>query len=74
MLKKCTIGISLAVRRLRRHTPNTGGMGSILCPGTRIPQAERPKKKKKKKRGIRLVSNFVTTYIASQLFDHQASQ
>ena len=50
MLKKCTIGISLAVRRLRRHTPNTGGMGSILCPGTRIPQAERPKKKKKKKK------------------------
>ena len=41
--------ISLAVQRLRLQIPNTGGMGLILCPGTRIPQAERPETNKNKR-------------------------
>lgn len=49
MLKKCTIGTSLGAQRSSLHTASTGGMGSSLCPGTRIPQAARPKTNKNKR-------------------------
>ena len=49
MLKKCTIGTSLGAQRSSLHTASTGGMGSSLCPGTRITQAARPKTNKNKR-------------------------
>ena len=45
--KKCKLGTSLAVQRLRRHASTVGGTGSIPGRGAKIPHPCGKKKKKK---------------------------